>query len=81
MAAFARQTETSPTVATDYLPGNGGWAGMDGSGGSLSWLLGPWQGSGYTLSLGVPIIPTSSSGHRRRHPGPGCDRRLQLCTT
>ena len=62
MASFARETETSPTVATDYLPGNAGWAGMDGSGGSLNWLLTPWQGSGYTLSLGVPIIPTSSSG-------------------
>jgi hypothetical protein len=62
MTSFARQTETSPVVATDYLPGNAGWAGMDGSGGSLNWLLTPWQGSGYTLSLGVPIIPTSSSG-------------------
>jgi len=62
MTSFARQTETSPAVATQYLPGNAGWAGMDGSGGSLSWLLNPWQGSGYTLSLGVPIIPTSSSG-------------------
>ena len=62
MASFAKQTETSPTIATDYLPGNAGWAGMDGSGGSLSWLLGPWQGKGYTLSLGVPIIPTNSSG-------------------
>ena len=62
MTSFARQTETSPIVATDYLPGNAGWAGMDGSGGSLNWLLAPWQGSGYTLSLGVPIIPTSSSG-------------------
>jgi beta-mannanase len=35
---------------------------MDGSGCSLSWLTGPWQGSGYTSSLGVPIIPTDSSG-------------------
>jgi hypothetical protein len=62
MTSFARQTETSPVVATQYLPGNAGWAGMDGSGGSLNWLLNPWQGSGYTLSLGVPIIPDSSSG-------------------
>jgi beta-mannanase len=35
---------------------------MDGAGGSLSWLTGAWAGKGYTLSLGVPIIPTSSSG-------------------
>ncbi len=62
MASFANATETSPTLATDYLPGNSGWAGMDGAGGSLNWLLGPWKGSGYTLSLGVPIIPTNSSG-------------------
>ena len=62
MTSFARQTETSPVVATDYLPGNAGWAGMDGAGGSLNWLLTSWRGSGYTLSLGVPIIPTDSSG-------------------
>ena len=58
MAAFARKTETSPTIASDYLPSNGGWSGLDGSGGSLAWLTGPWEGSGYTLSLGVPMFPT-----------------------
>jgi hypothetical protein len=60
--SFASTTGTSPTVASDYLPTNGGWTGMDGSGGSLNWLLGPWKGSGYTLSLGVPMIPDNSSG-------------------
>jgi hypothetical protein len=49
-------------VAGLYLPGNEGWAGMDGTGGSLSYLLTPFLGSGDTLSLGVPIIPTNSSG-------------------
>lgn len=34
---------------------------MDGVGGSLSWLTGPWHGSGYRLSLGVPIIPTDAN--------------------
>ena len=58
MAAFAQETETSPTIASDYLPSNGGWSGLDGSGGSLAWLTGPWKGSGYTLSLGVPMFPT-----------------------
>jgi hypothetical protein len=58
MAAFAQQTETSPTMAGDYLPSNGGWSGLDGSGGSLTWLTGPWKGSGYTLSLGVPMFPS-----------------------
>jgi hypothetical protein len=62
MAAFAQQTETSPTVAGVYLPGNNGWAGMDGTGGSLNYLITPYRGAGYTLSLGVPIIPTNSSG-------------------
>jgi beta-mannanase len=41
---------------------NEGWAGMSGAGGSLSWLTTPWHNSGYTLSLGVPMIPTDSSG-------------------
>jgi hypothetical protein len=63
MASFARQTETSPTVATIYLNGSNGWATMDGSGGSLNWFLTPFKGSGYTLSLGVPIIPDNSSGN------------------
>jgi Glycosyl hydrolase family 26 len=62
IAAFGAATGTDPTIASDYLPSSSGWAGMDGAGGSLSWLTGPWQGSGYTLCLGVPIIPTDSSG-------------------
>jgi hypothetical protein len=62
MTAFASATQTSPTIATDYLPGNAGFAGMDGANGDLNWLLVPWSGTGYTLSLGVPIIPTDSSG-------------------
>jgi hypothetical protein len=59
MAAFAQETGSSPTVATGYLPGSSGWAAMDGSGGSLNGVLSPYRGTGYTLSLGVPIIPTS----------------------
>ncbi|MGA2473526.1 MAG: glycosyl hydrolase [Acidimicrobiales bacterium] len=62
IASFARTTETSPTIASDYLPMNDGWTGMDGAGGSLNWLVEPWDGSGYTLSLGVPMIPDNSSG-------------------
>ena len=62
IASFAKATQTSPTIATDYLPMNDGWTGMDGAGGSLNWLLEPWDGSGYTLSLGVPMIPDNSSG-------------------
>ena len=63
MAAFAQQTRTAPTVATVYLPGNNGWANLDGPGGSLSYLGQQYGGSGYTLAVGVPIIPTNSSGH------------------
>jgi hypothetical protein len=59
MASFAAQTGTSPTVATDYLNGSSGWGEMDGSGGSLNWLTQSFRNTGYTLSLGVPIIPTS----------------------
>ena len=45
MASFAAQTHTSPTVATVYLPGNNGWADMDGSGGTLNWLTSEWPGA------------------------------------
>jgi hypothetical protein len=62
IAAFDAATGTHSEIASDYLPTNSGWTGMDGAGGSLAWLTNPWQGSGYTLSLGVPIIPTNSSG-------------------
>ena len=62
IASFAAQTKTSPTIATDDPPSNGGWTGMDGSGGSLNWMTGAWKGTGYRLSLGVPMIPSNSSG-------------------
>ncbi len=62
IASFAAQTKTSPTIAADYLPSNDGWTGMDGAGGSLNWMTGAWKGTGYRLSLGVPMIPTNSSG-------------------
>ncbi len=36
---------------------------MDGSGGELSWILqNGWSGTPYTLSLGVPMIPTNPAG-------------------
>ena len=35
---------------------------MDGSGGSLNYLTSAYRGTGYTLALGVPIIPTSGGG-------------------
>jgi hypothetical protein len=62
IGAFASATRTSPTIASDFLPADSGWAGMDGANGSLSWLFADgWTGSGYTLSLGVPMIPTNSN--------------------
>jgi hypothetical protein len=60
--SFASVTGTAPTYASDYLPGSSGWIGMDGQGGSLKWLTSAWAGTGYKLVLGVPIIPTDSSG-------------------
>ena len=62
LASFDEATGTSSQVASDYLPSDGGWSAMDGSGGTLSWLTGAWGGKGYVVSLGVPIIPTNSSG-------------------
>ncbi len=60
MSAFAQQTGTSPTVASVYLNGSSGWGTMDGSGGSLNYLTSAYRGTGYTLAIGVPIIPTSN---------------------
>jgi hypothetical protein len=61
VTSFADATGTRVTLASDYLPGNAGFAGMS-DGQELSWLLDPWRGSGCTLVLGVPMIPTDSSG-------------------
>ena len=62
VASFAGATQTDPVVASDFLSSNSGWDGMDGSGGELSSLLANgWTGSAYTLSLGVPMIPTLPS--------------------
>ncbi len=60
--SFAEATSSDVTVASDYLPASGGWAGMDDANGSINWLLDAWQNTGYTLSLGVPMIPTDASG-------------------
>jgi hypothetical protein len=62
VAAFDAATGTQSEIATEFLPSGSGWSGMDGAGGSLSWLTGAWDGTGYTLSLGVPIIPANSGG-------------------
>lgn len=61
--SFVTTSATSVTIVSDYLPGGNGWSGMDGEGGSISWLTNAWRGTGDTLSLGVPMIPTDSSGH------------------
>jgi hypothetical protein len=62
IAAFDATTGTHSEIASDYLPSDSGWTGMDGAGGSLAWLTNAWEGKGYTLSLGVPIIPTNAAG-------------------
>ncbi len=62
VAAFDAATGTQSQIATEYLPTTSGWSGMDGAGGTLSWLTSAWADKGYTLSIGVPIIPTNSSG-------------------
>ena len=60
--SFVTSSATGVTIVSDYLPGGNGWSGMDGAGGSISWLTDAWKSTGYTLSLGVPMIPTDSSG-------------------
>lgn len=60
--SFATATTTYVTIASDYLPASSGWEGMDGADGSIKWLTDAWKNSGYTLSLGVPLIPTDASG-------------------
>ena len=64
LTAFDAATDTRSTIAADYLPADAGWNGLEGTGGSLQWLLANgWTGTRYRLSLGVPIIPTNSAGH------------------
>jgi len=60
--AFANRTGTKVSIASDFLPTTDGWSGVDGDNGSIQWLATAWKSSGLTLSLGVPIIPTTSSG-------------------
>jgi len=69
--SFAAATSTDVTIASDYLPANNGWAGMDGANGSINWLTNGWKDSGYVLSLGVPIIPTNASGAPQGSLGQG----------
>jgi hypothetical protein len=59
-AGFAAATGAHVTVVEDYLPG-GPWTQIDGSGGSLSWMLGQWRGTGYQLVLGVPMFDNSGT--------------------
>ena len=64
ITAFDAATDTRSAIAADYLPADSGWRGLEGSGGSLRWLLvDGWIRTQYRLSLGVPIIPTDSAGH------------------
>jgi len=52
IATFGSETDTHPTMATDYLDRTDGWAAMDNGGGE-----GGWTGTGLRLVLGVPILP------------------------
>src|SRR5258708_11715773 len=63
VASFGTTTNTTPVIASDFLPSSSGWAAIDGAHGSLDWMFaGGWAGSKYTLSLGVPLIPKNSAG-------------------
>ena len=56
IAHFAALTGAKPSLASDYLPRDSGWAGMVGVK-PLQHVLGPWRASKYQLILGVPMIP------------------------
>ena len=62
VASFAAATGTHPAYASDYLPTDEGWAGISDDS-TVSWIVSQWRASGYTLVLGVPIIPTDSDGN------------------
>ena len=62
VASFAAATGTHPVYAADYLPRNEGWGGVSDDS-TVSWLTSQWRGHGYTLVLGVPIIPTDANGN------------------
>jgi len=62
VASFAAATGTHPTYASDYLPTDEGWAGISNDS-SVTWIASQWRSSGYTLVLGVPIIPTDGNGN------------------
>lgn len=64
LATFGKDTDTNPTLDTDYLPAANGWTAMDGgtkgwSRGSLQVMLKNWGNKGYHMSLAVPMIPTT----------------------
>ncbi len=60
--SFAAATGTHPVYAADYLPSDEGWGGVSDNS-TVSWITSSWRGSGYTLVLGVPIIPTDANGN------------------
>lgn len=57
VASFASTTGADVTIASDYLNGSDGWSGMDSY---QAQFYGPWQGKGYQMVFGVPIIPSDN---------------------
>jgi len=53
IARLASSTGAHITLATDFLDGSNGWAGMTSTAG-----LAGWRSSGYKLVLAVPMFPT-----------------------
>ena len=75
VASFAAATQTDPTIASDYLPSTSRLGRHGRIRGLLAWIFPSlanvgsdnamgWTGSGYTISLGVPMIPTWPDGGR-----------------
>jgi len=59
VGSFGSTTGTRPKFADVYLWDSLGWNFVD----DLGYQFSSWEGSGYTMVVGVPIIPTDSSGN------------------
>jgi hypothetical protein len=61
VAQFGSVTGTNPRLATEFLSGSSGWAGLEGARGVEA-----WRQSGYQLVLGVPILPKRARASMRK---------------
>ena len=75
--SFAAETGTSPTVATDYLPGNSRLGRHGRLRREPQLAARSLAGERLHALAGRADHPDQLERDGRRHPGPGCERRLQ----